>query len=233
MLFKIGRIPENKIFNTEKEKYLIDNYKTTSKKELGKHIGVTKSSIERKMIELGLVRTKEERSMIIKNAKDKIDHKKLAIKRLKIEGGGRNCSNKIKYHKDKWIKLNGPIVNGMILVYENEDYNNFNDLILIKNRSYNPFLKKRGIKLRKELKEKNNLANYTRIDQKKREKDRLEKKQEELFKNYKQKTVTEVSKELLNSGNVKIRLDHKTVIYAKKEKCYQDDKGNWHKREQL
>jgi hypothetical protein len=232
--FKPGQIPQNKVFNAEKEKFLIENFRTMNNVDLAKHVGIQSAkSVRRKMREMGLNRTPQEIQKLVADAKGRIDHKKCAIKRLKIEGGSRSNdkkSIKIKYHKDKWIQKNGPIPKGMTLVYENGKYDDFSDLLLIKNKSYNSFIKKRDIRLRKEDRKKKTAVTAHQAQERRKRFEKQEMLQEQLKANHKQKSFGEAVTEQLESEKVPVRLDHKTLIFVKKEKCYQDESGNWHKK---
>lgn len=223
-------VPPNKIFNAEKEHYLRENFRTTPNDVLAKNIGLAKDHMRKIMRNLCLKRTPQEIQALISNGLSNRDEQKKAQKVRKIEGGSRNCNNRIKYHKTRWIEKNGPIPNNMVLVYENGDYENYNDLILIKKISFNSFIKKRDIRLRKEQRQKKTAVTVYQAEERRRRRERQEQMEEELKKNYKQKSFTEAVCEQLENEKVPVRLDHKTLIFVRKDKCYQDEHGNWHKK---
>ena len=78
----------------------------------------------------------------------------------------------------------------------------------------------------------NTNAAYT----KRKEREKILRRYEEFLANYKQPTLHEIAKDELNKGNVPIKLNTRTTIFVKKEKCKQNKMGEWElleKREEV
>jgi hypothetical protein len=241
--------PINTIELTDEQiQYIKNNYKTTKNPELAKALGLKDATLQKKMRELNIVRTKEEIKYVW-SLRAKPNSKKLSLAGLKIEGGGKSIGGKTRWHRDKWITKNGDFSKTKkILVYKDE-VGNFDDLILISKKKFAEHIRKRDkrkilfdkatekkrIKDDKQKKEQIKAiasATVRNINIKKKlEKEEMEKKFEAI-KASRPKTPQEAHNQLVDAGKVPIKLDHKTTVWVSKSKCELID-GIWVKKTPL
>lgn len=222
---------KKKEYTQEEIDYILNNYRTTNNKELGKNLGVCAKSMLRVFNRLGIKRTEEE----IKNLIDSRDRSNNGSKkRISIEGGRRD-NHKAAWHKARWIKNNQSIPKGMVLVYATADYNNADDLILIRRKDYDSFIKKRDKEIAKKAKivkqeeKKIEREKKKRLTLEKEEKKIKKEKDEEKISDFLEnirKNPTTTQKEL-EMGKIPVKIDDRTTIYVKKERCEKLDNGTY------
>lgn len=232
-------------FSPEQEQYLRDNAATKTNAEIAEALGFKKSFIKDKVRELGIVRTETQTKSLISRTNLAKDHKKIAAQRLKIEGGGRDAKCKTKWHLKKWQTINGELKPKQVLVYRTGDFDNFEDLMVITRSKFANFVrirdKKKEIAKRKAEKDKAKLlkqkpkrvTHSVESIERRKESAAAREKFEEFKKNYKPKTIAQAQEELVNEGKVPVKLDHKTTIWVKREKCVRLENGNWVKKSSL
>lgn len=207
----------NKRELSEEEKaYVLKSYRTVNNNEIGKKLGVNPKSVLRILNRLGVKRSHEDIRKLIQD-KDRTSNG--AEKKRSIEGGGR-ANYKTAWHKTQWINKNGKIPEGMILVYSTGDFTSWKDLVLMPRKKSNTFIKKRDSNIRSEKKrlekEKKNQIVLQR-DSRRREKEKQDEKAEKFLSELK-KDPSKFAKQSLE-GKVPVRIDHRTIIYAKRERC--------------
>lgn len=224
----------NKIVLTaEQEEYLVRNYKTMTRKELGLALGLKPFMVLRQMGRLNLVRTPEEKKALISKSVVNRDDQAAAKKKMRIEGGhkGNPHQRKSRYHKDKWIERNGAIPKNMILVYENAKYDEYNDLVLIQRRGFNKFVRERDKRLKKEERDRKRKIQGKQIEARRKAAHEQEDRMDKFLSSYKQKSPNEAALELMAENKVPVKIDHRTTIWVKREKCIQLENGTWVKKE--
>lgn len=230
--FKKGESPHNKIITEEHKVFLKNNYKILNNVELGKVVGVTSKHVYDVLCSMGIKRTKDEVKALISKCSSEKDNSKASFTRLKIEGGGRKSTLKVKWHREKWTKINGDVSKKQILVYKNANYDSFEDLILIQKRHYESFLRKRDKRLNK-IKKENKMQGRTYMRKRGSERRKIEEKFQQEFlemkSNHVQKNFTESVISMQEEGKVPVHIDEKTTLWVNKNKCYQDEEGLWHK----
>lgn len=206
----------NKVVTKDDEKYILENYRTVNNNIIGKKVGINPKSVLRILNRLGVKRTPKEIKNLI-NGRDKTV--KGIEKRITIEGGGRK-NYKAQAHRRKWVDKNGKIPEGMMLVYSTGDFNSADDLVLIKRKSLSVFIKKRekeAIDAKKrevrERKAKFLMAKEIKNKAKQKEKE----KNENFIKELKKKPASTIDD--MMKGKVPVRIDNRTIIYVKRERC--------------
>ena len=214
--FKKGHVPHNtRILTDDEYKFIKENYTKMKNKDLGAKLNIQSKSVYRILKRLGLIRTKEE----IEYIRNTRTHISGSYKIRKIENGGRG-KHRENYHKQQWIKFNGQIPKGFMLVYENKKYEDLSDLILIKQKSFKTFAKKREKILNCERKNKELIK-------------------KEIEKAKRDKRNNEIKISLVNKINIKpiidehyietvpVKIDSKTTIMVKRNRCNKLENGNW------
>jgi hypothetical protein len=174
-----------------------------------------------------------------------VDYKEVAASRAKIEGGSRNNS-KSRWHLVKWQTLNGPLKKRQMLVYRTGDFDSFEDLMVISRSKFANFVrireKKKEQARRKEEKEKQKqLKKPKRVKsapslesiERRKAASAANEKFAEFKRNYKQKTIAQAQEELVNEGKVPVKIDHKTTVWVRRDKCVRLDNGSWVKKSSL
>lgn len=210
-----------KEFSPEQEQFVRDNYKTMRNKDLGEKLGVSAQYMKRLFIRLGIKRTPEEIKAVI-DLKDKpvID----TMKKLTIEGGGRS-NGKARYHKECWIKENGPIRKNSILMYATKDYDNWKDLKLVRKSAVENFIIKRDKAIRLAEERAKSAEKRNRIEIKRAKNQKLEAEREKLLEKIKA-NPRNIDHEA-EMGKVPVRLDSRTLMYVKREKCIEMEDGTF------
>lgn len=250
----------NKIILTEEQELFIrENYKTMNGFQLSAGTGLTLRTIKRRMAEFGLVRTEEEKKAVWSKRRMP-EPTDIAKRNRKIEGGGRG-NLKTKWHLDKWNAKNGPFSYKHMLVYYNGKFGDFSDLKLIRKNRYDSFVEDRIAREEKRQKREIVLAAVSikkaekeKVDKVKREEsakrsaisakkavaakkykdaEELRIKQFDEIKANSPKTIKEVRKQLVENEMVPVKLNHKTTIWVKKDKCEQQEDGTWVKKTPL
>lgn len=233
-------------FTDEQEQFLRDNYATMTNQEMADKLGFKRTFIKDKMHELGIIRTADDTKHLIVRTNREKDHKKIALQRLKIEGGGRDARCKTKWHLKKWQTINGELKPKQVLVYRTGDFDNFEDLMVISRSKFANFVrirdKKKEQARRKEEKERlKSMKKPKRVkaaispeslERRKAAADARE-KFEEFKKNYKPKTIAQAQEELVNDGKVPVKIDHRTTVWVRRDKCVRLDNGSWVKKSSL
>ena len=151
----------------------------------------------------------------------------------KIEDNTCEKGTKAKWHLEKWSKLNGKVPDGFILFYENARRDDFGDLILLPKSEFNTRLDERERKEKETEKKQEKEKGMSVLNALKKRRNAVytqqEKKINNFLKTYKQKSLAEASEEEKEKGKVPVRLDHKTIVFLKKEECIKKD-GKWIKK---
>lgn len=236
-------------FTDEQEQFLRDNYATMTtmtNQEMADKLGFKRTFIKDKMRELGIIRNMDQTKSLISRTNLEKDHKKIAAQRLKIEGGGRDARCKTKWHLKKWQTLNGELKPKQVLVYRTGDFDNFEDLMVISRSKFANFVRIRDKKKEQAARK----AEKERLKQLKRPKrlksapspESLERKKadyaarekfEEFKRNYKPKTIAQAQEELVNDGKVPVKIDHRTTVWVRRDKCVRLENGSWVKKSSL
>lgn len=171
----------NKVILTkEQESFIRDNYKTMNGFQLSVGTRLTHRIIKRRMSELGLVRTDEEKNAVW--AKRRMpDVKEIANRNRKIECGGRG-NYKTKYHLDKWNAENGSFSSKHMLVYKNGKFDDYNDLKLIRKWRYDIFVNDRDSHLENAKNRLIKREEKALIDEANRKKRAIEKEKKDVIK---------------------------------------------------
>jgi hypothetical protein len=224
--------PPNKIILTpEQEQFLLDNYGKMTKPALAQALRTNSSTILDMMDRRGLKRTPEQIEFIMKNSKNKPSAKTIegvSAPRRRIEGGSRE-NMKARWHLAKWTEKNGTFDLDKILVYQKPG-NKYEDLILIDKKNLDTFILERDTPKKdwKNVSRVSTKSKLTRHDEEKHEKNFEKIKADSL-----NKTVDQAVSELINEGKVPVRLDSKTLVWVKREKCVQLEDGSWVKKDPL
>lgn len=225
--FSKGHVPPNKKeLSKEEEQYILENYRTTLNKDLAAKLGVAPKTMLRIFRRLGIKRTPEEAQAVsMLRKKPKLDFQS----RRNIEGGGKKNGRAV-WHKKIWTSKNGPIPEDSILVYSTKKYDSVEDLILIKKSKFDAFVKKRDSFLEKEKKrvEREKRAQKKAEQELKRsEREKQQEKHEEFIHKLRKNQSTNWVKEEYERGRVPIRLDQRTTVWVKIEKCDLLPNGNY------
>lgn len=227
-----------KALTLEQEQFVVENYRTMNNAELGAVIDRNPKVVIRIMNKLGVFRTPEEKQALITRALGTVDTKARGRRMSKIEGGTRD-SYRRKYHLERWTEINGRVRKGNVLVYATGKFDSFDDLILIRKSKLESFLRSRERALKKlerdekKKQKKVSVAKKARriiLSERKRAEDSAKANFEEFKRNYKQKSVVEAQKELVDQGKVPVKLDSKTTIWVSRDKCVRLDSGEWVKK---
>jgi hypothetical protein len=216
---KEKKLKKRLILTFEDEQYFRDNFKIINNKILAKKFGVSTKTIQKTLIRLNLKREKSDIRLIIINSN--VNNIANQSHRRTIEGGGRK-EHRARYHKNRWSKINGAIPKGYMLVYNTKKYEDFNDLILIKQKSFDSFIKKRETRLNKLKKEKKSQE----IHDKKLSSEKLEMDRENIVKFIQEQGGHSIENEFKNN-KVPIKLDKNTTIFVKREKCEKLEDGSY------
>ena len=215
---------KTKEFSPEQEQFVRDNYRTMLNKDLGEKLGVSSQYMKKLFVRLGIKRTKEEiQSVINLKSKPVID----MSSKLTIEGGGRGNS-KARYHRTCWVKLNGPIRNNHILMYETKDYDNWKDLRQVHKDTLESFKIKREAAIGvAERKEKRVIQLEIKAIRKSRKSESIKAEQESQKRFALIKANPRTLDHEMEMGKVPVRLDSRTLMYVKREKCIQMEDGSF------
>lgn len=229
--FPIGHKPHNKVeISPEMEQFIRDNYRTMNNIELGKKIGVVPKSMYRILKNMGITRTKEEIAVMVQTRNKFTEKAKTGIvKRRKIEGGGRN-NRRAEWHLKCWIDKNGEVPTDCILMYKTKNYNDKNDVVLVKRNKYDAFVKKRdeNLEIENKRKEREIRAQQNAEKTTKRLNEYKRKEEQEAFLNsIRNRSTDDVYAQERALGKVPVRLDDKTEIWVKKEKCNKLPNGQY------
>lgn len=217
----------------EQEEYLRQNFRTTKNSELGEKLGIKYSTVQKVLRERGLVRTDKEVQAIIDNAREFTNYFELRKNRYKIErldGKGSEV-----WHKDKWIESNGSIADGKMLVYKN-GVKVCADLVLIDKESFQEFAEERRIRLGRERREAVAAKTKKIFDKESiivpitARRQKVSQKWNEFVSDYKHKTLTETTEELVDQGKVPVFVDVKTTVWVLRELCEKTADGTWRRK---
>jgi len=251
----------------ENIQYIKDNYLNTTNPALAAKLGLHPATLRKKMNELNIIRSAEERKKVW-GLRGKADPAKLSLATCMIETCDGVNIGKRRWHRDKWILNNGKFsAKKKMLVYK-DDIGNFDDLILIYKRNYYAHIKNRDArktrtevkskkeaildanrKLREEAKAKKEAildatedekiaiafkkaAKYAIAMKKKQEADEMERKFEAI-KAARPKNMRESNIQLAKEDKVPVKLDAKTTIWVKRDKCTEVSPGIWQKNSPL
>lgn len=221
------------VFSEEEKSYVISNYKTVNNTIMSECLAVCRMTVIRLMKSLNLTRTPAEKQNLITDVMSQVDRAAAAKKRWSIEPGPKS-----KLHRDRWVSNKGKMSKGKMLVYNNANYGDFNDLVVIQNKNFDKFVYNRDKRLGHEVKEgiKTNERQKkfdikTQLLKKKHERVLEFEKNQRFLENYYNKTIKESNKEQASRNKVPVKVDHKTVVWMDRDKCIKNENGMWIKKQ--
>ena len=213
------------VLTLEDELFIRSNYKTMLNKDLAERFGIVPKSMLRILKRLGITRTKEEIAAVVKL-------------RDTSKGNGREKLLKIaEWHKKQWRKHNGDIPDDSVLMYATKNYESWEDLVLVKKTKAEAFISKRELSIERTQRKIAEEEKKKKIEFKKERKEKRalrvahEDKKEIAHEKFKdtlvQRTFEEDANYEKSLGKVSVRIDDRTVIWAKPERCGQNEDGSY------